>query len=114
MGETGAKYGLTPSEGIIQKQVVAYLRLRGFLVFEFAKGGTHRALRGSVPDGWPDVLAIKPPIGEHWYIEVKAASGRVTQVQRDMHEALRHCGCHVWVVRSLEDVQEIMGHEDNR
>ena len=97
------------TEKSIQSAIVDWLRLRGRLVFEFGKPGGHRELRGSLPVGFPDLLTIR----DGWYVflEVKAPGGRLSQAQRALHAEMRGAGCHVYVVRSLEDVWELYGNE---
>lgn len=102
------KYHNLPTEEDIQITIVAWLRLRGWLVFEFAKGGTHRRLGGSLPVGFPDLVAIQN--GSHVYFEVKAPKGRLSPAQEALHAEMREAGCDIFVVRSLEEVWDILGN----
>lgn len=104
------------TERQVQKEVVEYLRHLGYYVQEFAKSGTHSncpkcgahiGLRGSIPTGWPDVMALmpdEPPL----FIECKRpVGGKVTEAQADEHERLRDAGAWVIVARGVKDLQEM-------
>ena len=93
-------------ESDIQRAIVAWLHWHGWATYEFAKPGGHEALRGTVPVGWPDVLAIKD--GVHRYIEVKVPGKNATLKQAAMHEGLRFAGCSVAVVHSVDELIECM------
>ena len=98
---------LRVSEASVQRAIMEYLTLHGWIVFSFAAGGTHKALRGSVPQGWPDLLALKD--GRYVHLEVKAPGGKLTAGQLAMHERLRDAGATVLMARGIEDLYEMMG-----
>ena len=96
------------SEEAIQEEVVRFLGIEGFYVLEYAKPGTHRRLRGSIPSGHPDLLAIKPRdsgLGTHFcWFEVKRPGRHLTPDQEIMHLALTSLGCWVTTVTCAEEV----------
>ncbi len=98
---------LAPSEASIQSAIVDYLRLTGWLVWEFAKPGTHGPLRGSVPTGTPDVLALKE--GRYVWLEVKTPTGKLTLAQAEMALEIEAHGGEGYVVRSLDEALEVCG-----
>ena len=93
-------------ESALQQSIHEYLEWEGFIVFTFASPGTHRQLRGSVPDNWPDILAIRG--GEHCYLECKVPGRKATLKQEALHTRLKDAGCRVAVVHSVEEVQEAL------
>ncbi len=93
-------------ESALQKSIKEYLEVEGFTVFEFAKPGGHEALRGSVPVGWVDILAMKA--GTVVFFEVKLPGKEATPKQETLHAKLRQAGCRVAVVHSVEEVQEVL------
>ena len=54
----------------------------------------------------PDLLCLKS--GVYMWLEVKAPEGRLSNRQKWIHEVLRGYGATVYVVRSLEDLGEIL------
>ena len=94
------------TEAQIQRAIVDLLTLHGWLVIPFAAPGTHKALRGVVMAGWPDLLAIKD--GRYVHIEVKAKAGVLRKSQKLMHTLLRGQGCTVITARSRADVEELI------
>lgn len=95
------------SEKDIQSAIVDYLRYQGFLVMEFAKPGTHRALRGSVPTGTPDLLALRT--GRYVWLEVKMLKGRLTRDQEQVRDDLLAHGAEWHLIRSLDEVMVAVG-----
>jgi hypothetical protein len=106
------------SEADIQKAIVKTLRLglpHGFLVVGVSNNprskiaGAIEKSMGMVA-GLPD-LAIYgalvtdkgDPFAFAGFMEVKTATGRLSEAQRDVHDRLRDCGFHVAVVRSTDD-----------
>lgn len=66
--------------------------------------------------GWPDLMilgtayvgTLHPHEAPHaWFIEVKAAKGRVRDTQTDVHERLRGIGFKVGVARSIDDARAL-------
>ncbi len=97
------------SEKEIQGAIMDFLRQNGFFVAEFAKPGGHFQLAGAVLPGYPDLIVVRD--GEHIYFEVKTPKGNITLDQIWMHFQLKAAGCAVYVVRSVEDVQEALMKE---
>ena len=70
--------------------------------------------RMGVTPGWPDIEVIVPR--KYWrsqdeyapiFLEVKTAKGRTSENQRRVHKHLRDAGAEVYIVRSIEDVQDV-------
>ena len=65
--------------------------------------------------GWPDI-EIFAPRGcfhdpAHWapiFLEVKAATGKVSKAQKEVLEGLEGCGCHVGIVRSIGELESFL------
>ena len=98
-------------ERSIQAEIVMNLRLRHWYVTEFAKPGTHRALRGSVPAGFPDLLCLRPRRdggAQVLFIEVKRPGQEPTAAQLEAHQALRDAGASVIVATSWEEVHAML------
>jgi hypothetical protein len=110
-------------ERMLQVRVVSYLRRalpdgnivfsivneqkgEGKSKFERARFGMARKASGVVT-GIPDLCAIAPGHQPVW-IELKAEKGRVTEMQREMHERMRKAGQIVGLARSVEDAIAIM------
>mgnify|MGYP001566531745 CR=1 FL=1 len=105
------------SEEAIQEEIVQFLQLEGWTVFVFAPPRNRRGgLAGSVPSGWPDLLAVKEnmlvsrrPPGfvnkrpAYLHLEVKRPGGRLSPAQKVMHENLVSLGCRVYTVTCAED-----------
>ena len=107
------------SEATIHKSIVQYLWLclpDGSLFHHSPNEGRHHISHRmqqknlGMCTGWPDLevfiaerfwLSDKPwaPI----FLEVKSAKGRVSPSQADVHTNLTDLGCHVHVVRSIDD-----------
>ena len=60
-----------------------------------------------VTSGWPD-LTLALPGGRTLYLELKAPKGRVSEAQEYIHARLRSLGHQVEVVRSVEEVQQLL------
>ena len=95
---------MTPTTEIpIQKQIIDYLKLMGFIVFRL-NAGKGRYNQYLCPNGTPDLMAIKKH--HHVWIEVKAGKNEPTPEQEEMHKKLRAAGQIVITVRSLDEVRE--------
>lgn len=57
-------------------------------------------------EGGPDILAAVAPLGRLVALEVKTGKGVAEPEQLIVHEALRHVGCIVAVVRSVEGARQ--------
>jgi hypothetical protein len=87
----------SPSNARLESAVESHLRL------EVRKlGGTAIKLLPTIK-GLPDRLIVMPG-GRVYFVELKAANGRVSAAQRLWHDRLRALGCHVAVLFDKADV----------
>ena len=94
----------------LQRQVVEYLNvvLVGAWVTHFPAGGGGR-IRGALLKsaglraGVPDILIIVD--GRARWIELKTKRGRLSEAQRDTHDALLRAGCGVAVCHDIDEVR---------
>jgi hypothetical protein len=108
--------GTAESESSIQKAIVAYLRGRGFFAFAIYNGSSPTILKNGdfrfrkLPvdriRGVPDVLALKR--NRAIFFEVKSLKGRLSKEQKEVHARLFKEGFEVYVVRSVQDVCNIV------
>ena len=69
-----------------------------------------------VRTGWPDIEIMHRHTHEYYwstdliFLEVKSATGKLTEKQEALHNELKDDGHYVYVVRSVEDVKEILGN----
>ena len=105
MTRKGTQTALEPSERQIQRQIVDYLQLNGWLTIQTYLGSTRG---GSVwmQKGMPDLCAIKD--GRHIWLEVKTPKGRLSAEQVRLHNDMREAGAEVYVVRDVKDVLQIV------
>lgn len=117
------------AEADIQEAIVTWLHLAypQALVFQFAQsrsrprcpacGKVVGPLAGGVPVGWPDLLVIicdtTPELAANWrrsyfHFEVKTAGGKVRPDQFKTIASLRDIGAEACVVRSVNEVREIL------
>lgn len=104
-----------PLERVVQKQVAAYLKLKGWSVWQTSQGHKHptgaKGLR--ITPGIPDLYALHPMNGSLW-VEVKRENGKLSDAQRHfrdrhlggIHNASKAAWC---VVHSLDDMREYLG-----
>lgn len=75
------------------------------------KAGMIAAMRnksaGMMP-GFPDLIVLPYATTGPFFLEVKAAKGRVSPTQTHVHDLLRNRGYKVAVVRSVEDTREFL------
>lgn len=93
----------------IQEEIVNFLTMEGWQVFVFAPPGNRRGgLAGSVPTGWPDLLAIWPKHlpASYIHVEVKRPGEKLSHDQQDMHSLLWNLGQNVVTVSSAEEMAE--------
>lgn len=93
------------SETEIQKQIIDFLKKKGWLVFRMNAG---LVKKGSYtfhlsPKGTPDLMAVGPEV--LIWIEVKAGKAKPTPEQLEQHAALRVRGQKVVVVWSLDELK---------
>ena len=85
----------------LTKQIVKMLRGYGYLVCKLTMLGRY-GMRG-----WPDLMVL-PGGGRVLFLEVKVLGGKLTVHQARLHDRLSEDGYSVHVVRSLEDVGELL------
>lgn len=97
-------------EKVIQDQILYYLRMRGFLVWQNKSQGTYDpvARRFRKPgqfhmNGVPDILGILPD-GKFLGIEVKSAKGTLSPHQKEFILKANARQSVVFMARSLDDV----------
>lgn len=66
----------------------------------FRRGQTLKAM--GTRAGWPDVQVLHA--GRAFFVELKAADGRLSDIQADTHRRIVASGCPVLVARSVEEV----------
>ncbi len=85
-------------ESDIKKQVVPYLRLKGWFVFPIMQGAL--AYRGI-----SDLIAIKQ--GRVLFVELKTAHGVLSDYQKKFQEDITTHGGEYLVIRSVEDLETV-------
>ena len=86
-------------ETAIRKAVTEALRFAGWDVTYHLQGvGCRR--------GFPDLTAMKD--GKTIYIEVKTATGRQSDYQKDFQKVCEAHGCRYIIARSVNDVAELL------
>lgn len=88
---------MTP-EGKIQAEILRYLKSKRIWHF--------RANAGVGPSGLPDIIAIYN--GYFVGLEVKTPTGRPTELQILMQNSIREAGGYSEIVRSVDEVEEIL------
>ncbi len=107
------------AEARIQAAIVAYVRTvappPAALIFAIPNGG----LRTKAEAGllrWTGALAGVPdlclvlPGGRCCFLEVKTAAGRLSAAQADMLNTFDEMGVDYFVVRSIDDVREMLAY----
>jgi hypothetical protein len=98
---------MSVSEADIQRRIIAALEKVGRLVVrvhsgKIRKNGTWMRL---APVGFPDLLVVaSPPV----FIEVKSATGRLSDDQKRVHDKIRRQGGVVAVVRSSAEALAVV------
>jgi len=92
------------SEKIITKQITTYLRSQGALVIKI-HGGPYQQ------PGLPDLVCILD--GVTMWFEVKTKVGKLTKLQGHCHRQMREHGALIAVVRSVEEVQQLVCDQSN-
>jgi len=92
-------------EGKIQEKIIKYLKEKKY--FHFRYNAVSSAF------GLPDIIVIKD--GIFVGLEVKTETGRATELQMRMQEAIRIAGGVYEFVTSVKDVEEILenGYKTN-
>jgi hypothetical protein len=99
-------------EAKIQASIVAWVRTvaPNVLIFHPANGGWRSASEGArfkwlgVVAGVPDLVVIGPS-GKAHFLEVKTATGRLSEAQREVMAALGRLGAPFMTVTGIEDVR---------
>lgn len=103
-------------EQSLQRAICEYLALAappGFCFFAIPLGGGGRK-RGAIlkttgsKAGVPDLITLYGGVAR--FLEVKAKNGRLSAIQRERHAELIDAGCHIAIVRSVEETQETLLH----
>ena len=84
----------------LEKSVEQYLR-RAII----ARGGM--AIKLDSEAGLPDRLVVLPG-GRNIYVELKRPDGRVSEIQKVMHQRLRNLGQKVYVLWNFEQVDRFV------
>lgn len=107
-------------EAPIQRAIVKYLRAKypAWIVHhsrnEINKRGSDiareiaQAKANGALTGWPDLIVLPPSHIGPLFFEVKAEGNYATDAQRHVHDLLRALGYRVGIVRSIDDVQEML------
>lgn len=90
-----AKDKLKILEKNIRKQVIDYLKIKGYFVFYNLAG------LGAYP-GISDLVACKDD--RVWFIEIKTAKGKQSDHQKAFETNLKKAGCNYLLVRGIEDL----------
>ena len=101
-------------ELVLQTAIVNVLRShlkKNIMMTAFPSGGGGyirgaKLKRAGLVAGWPDIQLIYK--GIYYGIEVKTPTGRLSSAQRKIHKQLKSMGCSVAVVRSINEVMEIV------
>ncbi len=106
------------TEDYIQKGIVKYLRNRGYIVFSTpneASGNNLKRLNHFISMGlMPGVADLT--VWFPWnitYLEVKTKKGRQSDNQKHFEQLCKRYGYDYFVVRSIEDVKNIMEMKKN-
>lgn len=105
-----AKRGANP-ESDIYSSILKYLEARGVIAYRVNSGAVRTQNGGffrGAPAGHPDIVAILPPAGRLWYIEVKTATGKLSDHQRAFIERAEQAGALVTIARSIDDVEVVL------
>ena len=93
------------TESEIQRDITAYLKTAGFIVIRMNSGSVRHNVQ-MCEKGMPDLEVISP-YGKVTFIEVKTETGKVSDVQEQMHARLRTYGQEVIVARSVNNIRGI-------
>lgn len=106
--QTENPYLASASEKQIQSAICQYLALKSipFAVTDAAIVPTEKGARQRVTTGWFDVTACFG--GRFVGIEVKTATGKLRDSQRELHGRVERAGGLVIVARCVDDVMRIL------
>lgn len=94
----------------IHKQIIGYLRAAlppPAVVLTIPGGDGARTQAPGYVKGTPDILVVMPVYGA-FFFEVKGPRGVVSDAQKTMADLITRADSHVFVVRSIEDVQKAL------
>ncbi len=94
------------TESELQKEIIAYLKVKECLVFRMNSGYIKSNVR-LAPPGTPDLLVV-PPAGFSFWVEVKTPTGKLRESQIEMIDKLKQRNQTVWIVRSMEEIGYII------
>lgn len=100
------------SESAIQQAIKQRLIFHGVVAVHVPNAGKRSFVAGAklkregMMTGFPDLLCIGDG-GRIAFLEVKTATGRLSDAQRDCHDMLTRKGCNVAVVRSQDEAVEV-------
>lgn len=97
------------TETEIQKEIMDYLTLHGWVVYRMNSG--RRAGTRLHDTGTPDLMAQKN--GITIWIEVKRPGKKPTKAQLEAHQKIRDNGFKVYVVTSLKELLSYSTHKNN-
>ena len=103
----------------IQVSIIEWLRWHKFFCFAIPNGGNRNAVTGAILKkegvlaGCPDLQVILDN-GKSIFLEVKTEKGVQQSTQKDFQKELEKRGHEYYIVRSLEDVINILGKSGDR
>jgi hypothetical protein len=114
------------SERDIHQSIVDWLQVAlpdGSVFHHSPNEGRHKVQyrvmqkRLGVRAGWPDIEIFanrtwwREDTGLHWapvFLEIKTPTGRLSENQKRIHDKMNKAGCHVAVVRSIDETCEAL------
>jgi len=93
----------------LQRAVFDYLKraMPADSFFSAIPGGDRQMTRApGYVSGLPDLIIIHN--GAPIFIELKSATGRLSEAQKDVRDAIWRAGGFIYVARSIDDVQAIL------
>ena len=93
----------------IQAAICEYLTLKKVFFWRsnnvaIFSEGRFRAMPKFSRYGIPDIIAIMPPLGRFWGIEVKRPGGKLSDAQREFSVAIQGVGGFYTVATSVDDI----------
>jgi len=94
-------------ESDIQRDILSYLRLNGFMAWKNHNVGKMPSGKNvTVLKGVSDIIALKDSIAV--FIEVKTTKGETSEDQKKFLEAVRRHGAIGVVARSISEVEQVL------
>ncbi len=91
-------------EADLQREIIATLKTRGYIIFRLNSGYSGRNNVKLCPVGTPDILAVGHRTS---WIEVKGPNGTLRDTQVKMIGELRKRGQLVIIAKSLDDIKDL-------